>query len=70
MVNSFVPIDIVLDRLIANPLIKDVDRDFVIQKAVEFYSILNLRGLYVEKNQQIKVVNHKGLLPCTLIELI
>lgn len=64
-----VSLKIVADRLMQNPVLKDLTWEFIVDKAVEVMSLLDAPALYISKEDNIKIVNHKGKIPSDVMHV-
>tara|TARA_R110000772_G_scaffold62137_2_gene139642 strand:+ start:4165 stop:4971 length:807 start_codon:yes stop_codon:yes gene_type:complete len=64
-----VSLKIVADRLMQNPALKDISWEFMVDKAVEVMSLLDAPALYVSKEEQVSIINHKGKIPADVMHV-
>ena len=64
-----VSIKIVADRLMRNPVLKDLSWEFIVDNAIEVMRILETPALFVSKQEAIGVVNYKGKLPIDIMQV-
>lgn len=67
---NFISLKIIMDRLLRNPLLKDINFEAVIDYTLDFIQILGMPKIYVDKIAEIKINEYRGELPCDLIEII
>lgn len=69
MTTKFIPISTIMDRLLRNPLLKDLQYESVIDYTIDFIEIVGLPELKTQDNLFIgKLKNYKVQLPCELTE--
>lgn len=64
-----VSLKLVADRLMQNPVLKDLTWEFIVDKAVEVMSLLDAPALYISKEEDISIVNYKGKLPTDVMHV-
>lgn len=71
MVSNFqwVNIRMILDRCLRHPLMNDLTLELAVQFLVDFLGIMGLPNTYIDKNEEIKIENYRGLLPCDCISI-
>ena len=62
----FISIKSVADRLMMNPLMKDLNFEFIIDKTVECLRLVNMTPIYASKMEKITIKQFKGELPFDL----
>lgn len=63
----FVSVKSIADRLMMNPLFKDVNFEFIIDKTVECLRLVNMPPIYISKAEKVTIKKFKGNLPVDLI---
>ena len=64
---KFISVKMIADRLMQNPLMKDLNFEFIIDHTVECMRLINMAPIYVSKLSKIEVVNYKADIPIDLI---
>jgi len=57
----------VADKLMQNPLMHDMNWDFIVGRAVEVLELVGTPGIYVDKTIDLEVRNHRAILPVDLM---
>lgn len=70
MAERYTSIKVILDNLLDNPLLQDLSLERAVNYAVRFIQIVGMPSIFIEKTEQIKIENWKGLLPCDYYEMI
>lgn len=63
----FISIKSIADRLLMNPIMKDLNFEFIIDKTVECLRLVNMPPIYTTKMEKIIIKQFKGDLPIDLI---
>ena len=63
----FISIKSIADRLLMNPVMKDLNFEFIIDKTVECLRLVNMPPIYITKMEKITIKQFKGNLPIDLI---
>jgi hypothetical protein len=63
----FISIKSIADRLLMNPIMKDLNFEFIIDKTVECLRLVNMAPIYASKMEKITIKQYKGDLPLDLI---
>lgn len=66
---KYVKLDEVLSRCLRHPLLQDVDIEAAIQYAVDFIHTMGMPDMFEDKEAEIHIEDHRGLLPCDLISV-
>jgi hypothetical protein len=66
---NLVSIKMVADRLFQNPLMKDLNYEFIVDNAIEVLRILDAPAIYVTRREAINVVNFRALKPIDMIKI-
>ena len=64
-----ISLKVVANRLMQNPVLKDINWEFMVDKAVEVMSLLDAPAMYVSKQESISIVNFKGKLPIDVMHI-
>jgi hypothetical protein len=64
---NFVSIKSIADRLMMNPIMNDLNFEFIIDKAVECLRLVNMPPIYTSKAETIEISKFKGQLPYDII---
>ncbi len=64
---DLVSIKMVADRLMQNPLLKDLNYEFIVDHAMQVLRILEAPSLYVTRRERISIENYRGLKPIDMI---
>lgn len=60
---------VIADKLLMNPLFKDINFEFIVDKAVECLRLVNMPPIYVPGKATIPITNFRGDLPIDMIYL-
>lgn len=63
----FISVKSIADRLMMNPVMKDLNFEFIIDKTVECLRLVNMAPIYISKMEKITIKQFKGALPADLI---
>lgn len=63
----FISVKSIADRLLMNPIMKDINFEFIIDKTVECLRLVNMTPIYISKMEKIIIKQFKGDLPADLI---
>lgn len=66
---KLVSIKMIADRLMRNPVLKDLTWEFIVDNAIEVMRILETPALFVNKQEQIQIYNYKGKLPIDVMKI-
>lgn len=69
MNGKLVSIKIVADRLLQNPVMKDITWEFIITNAVECMRIVGTAPMFISKTETLEIKNWRGELPVDMITL-
>lgn len=64
---DYIPIQEVLARVARNPLLKDIDIEAGVQYTLDFFGLLGVPNLYVQKHAEISIEEYRGKLPCDVV---
>lgn len=64
---NFISVKSIADRLLMNPLLKDINFEFIIDKTVEALRLVNMGPIYISKLENIKIKSYSGNIPVDLI---
>ena len=57
-------------RVLSHPLLQDVSLEQGIRYTVDFINIVGYPEIYKNKLADVKIENHRGLLPCDLVQVV
>lgn len=66
---NYVRLPEILSRVMRNPLLRDLDLETAIQYTLDFFAVMGLPNIYVDKVEVIDIDNYRGQLPCDLIAI-
>lgn len=66
---NFISVKSIADRLMMNPMLKDLNFEFIVDKTVECLRLVNMPPIYIPKKVNIGVNNFRGELPIDMIYL-
>ena len=66
---NLVSIKLVADRLMQNPLMKDLNYEFIVDNAIEVLRILGAPALYVTRREGLNVENYRALKPIDMLKI-
>ena len=64
---DYIPIQEVLARVARNPILKDIDIEAGVQYTLDFFGLLGVPNLYVQKHAEISIEDYRGTLPCDVV---
>lgn len=64
---DYTSINEVLARVARNPLLKDIDLEAGVQYTLDFFGLMGVPNLYVQKHAEIDIKDYRGPLPCDVI---
>tara|TARA_R110000796_G_scaffold181330_1_gene297938 strand:- start:87127 stop:87837 length:711 start_codon:yes stop_codon:yes gene_type:complete len=64
---NLVSIKMVADRLMRNPLMKDLSYEFIVDNAIQVLRILEAPSIFVTRREGLNVVNYRALKPIDMI---
>lgn len=67
--NNLVSIKLIADRLMRNPICKDLNYEFIVDNAIQLLRILDAPSIYVSKKESLNVVNYRALKPVDIIRV-
>lgn len=70
MAEKYTSLKVILDNLLDNPLLQDLSLERAVNYAVRFIQIVGMPSIFIEKTEQIKIENWRGILPCDYYEMI
>lgn len=66
---GLVSIKVIADRLFRNPLLKDIQWDFIIDNAIQVMRILEAPALYIDRHETIEVKSFRALKPIDVMKI-
>ena len=66
---NLVSIKLIADRLMRNPLMKDLNYEFIVDNAIQVLRILDAPSIYVTRREGLNVVNFRALKPIDMIKV-
>jgi hypothetical protein len=66
---NLVSIKMVADRLMRNPLMKDLSYEFIVDNAIQVLRILEAPSIFITKREGLNVVNYRALKPVDMIKI-
>ena len=66
---NLVSIKLVVDRLMQNPLMKDLNYEFIVTNAMQVLRILEAPSLFVTKRERLDVKNYRALKPVDMVRV-
>ena len=67
--NNLVSIKLIADRLMRNPLCKDIGYEFIVDNTIQLLRILDAPSIYVTRRESLDVVNYRALKPIDMIRV-
>jgi len=67
--NNLVSIKLIADRLLRNPLCKDLNYEFIVDNAIQLLRILDAPSIYVNRKEYLDIVNYRALKPVDIIRV-
>lgn len=69
-VNGYVSLREILSRVTRHPMLQDVDLEAAIQYTLEFFAIVGVPDILVDRQDVVCIKNFKGELPCDAASII
>ena len=66
---NLVSIKMIADRLMRNPLMKDLNYEFIVDNAIQILRILDAPSIYVTRREGLNVENYRALKPVDMIKV-
>ena len=66
---NLVSIKLIADRLMQNPLMKDLNYEFIVDSAIEVLRILGAPALYTKRREELNVSNYRALKPIDMVKI-
>jgi len=66
---NFISVKSIADKLMMNPILKDLNFEFIIDKTIECLRLVNMPPIYVPGTATIQITNFRGDLPIDMIYL-
>ena len=66
---NFVSLREILSRVTRHPMLQDLDLEAAIQYAIDFFGIVGLPQMYVDKLACVHIHNYQGCLPCDAVRI-
>jgi len=66
---NLVSIKMIADRLMRNPLMKDINYEFIVDNAIQVLRILEAPSIFVNRREHLNVVNYRALKPVDMIKV-
>lgn len=66
---NLVSIKMIADRLYQNPLMKDLNYEFIVDNAIEVLRILEAPSIYVTRREGLNVENYRALKPIDMMRV-
>lgn len=66
---NLVSIKLVADRLLQNPLMKNMDYEFIVDNAIQLLRILEAPNIYVKRREALNVENFRALKPIDMVKV-
>jgi hypothetical protein len=66
---NVVSIKMIADRLMRNPLMKDLNYEFIVDNAIQILRILEAPALYTNKREGLNVENYRALKPIDMVRV-
>ena len=66
---NLVSVKMIADRLMQNPLLKDLNYEFIVDNAIEVMRILDAPAIYITRREGLNVENYRALKPIDIIKI-
>ena len=66
---NLVSIKLIADRLFRNPIMKDLNYEFIVDNAIEVLRIIEAPSIFVTKREGLNVVNYRALKPIDMMKV-
>jgi len=67
--SDVVSIKMIADRLYRNPVMKDMNYEFIVDNAIQILRILEAPSLFVTKREALNVVNYRAMKPVDMMRI-
>jgi|TARA_R110000772_G_scaffold91739_1_gene188298 hypothetical protein len=67
--SNLVSIKMIADRLLRNPLMKDLNYEFIVDNAIQVLRIIDAPAIYVTRREGLNVSNFRALKPIDMIKV-
>ena len=67
---TYTNIKLIMDSLTKHPLLEDIPFEVVVDYAVDFIRLVGTPPYFLEKTQEIDIVDYRGELPCDFYQMI
>ena len=66
---NYIRLPEILSRVMRHPLLTDLNLETAIQYTIDFFAVMGLPNVYVDKIDTISIDNYRGKLPCNCIAI-
>lgn len=70
MAERYTNIRVILDKLLRHPLMSDLPLETAVDYTVEFFDIMGVPDMFINKVETLKVENYRAVLPCDYSSMI
>lgn len=67
--NNLVSVKLIADRLMQNPLMKDLNYEFIIDNTIQVLRLLSVPSIYEKRREALNVVNYRALKPVDMVRV-
>lgn len=67
---NLVSIKLIADRLLRNPLMKNMDYEFIVDNAIQLLRIIDAPNVYVTRRESLNVENYRALKPIDMVKIM
>lgn len=66
---NYISINEIVSRVKRHPFLVDVSFEKIVQYVIDFFSLVGLSKMFIDKQDIIEINDYKGLLPCGLVQI-
>ena len=66
---NYISINEIVSRIKRHPLLETISFEKVLQYVIDFFRIVGLPKMFMDKTEVIDIVDYRGVLPCDLVQI-
>ena len=66
---NYISINEIVQRVKRHPLLQDISFEKVVQYTLDFFALVGLPRMFIEKQETVEISDFKGLLPCDVVQI-
>ena len=70
MAEKYVSIRVILDKIMRHPLMTDISFEAVVDYTVDFFQIVGVPRMFIQKPGFIDILSYRGKIPCDWVQTI